>query len=207
LFEYCGQQDVVFKVWFLNVNERGFKMKHNISKLIWVCLTIFASFSARAQLEKNEVYLFTCAIADNPVYQQLAFKYVTVLEQGGQYQYFVMDVEAGNQTQDIHGEGHHLKYVQTLFTTQNADTDRFVMLNRNDYLIEAQYSGSASRSTLSVDMLMLNNGAFELNLDGFGPLYNQLISEFETVMADSNLYNRFDKPICLSHPNLRNFLD
>lgn len=181
-------------------------MKHKIYKFLFGFLLISViGLEVQAQLEKNEVYLFTCPIADAPTYQQIALKYVTVLEQGGQFQYFVMDVEAGNENQNL-GEGDHLKYVQTLLTTQNAEFDRFVMPNRNDYLIEGDFRGFSS-SIISVDFLKLNDGSFELNLDGRGALFNNFLSDFEMVMRDSNLYSRFEKPTCTSHPNLRNYLD
>jgi hypothetical protein len=160
-----------------------------------------------AQLEKNEVYLFTCPIADAPVFQQIAVKYVSVLEQGAQFQYLVMDVEAGNDTDNVHGEGYHMKYLKNLFTSQNADTDLFVQNSRTNYMMQIEYSGPASNSELRIDFDLLNSGAFVIDINGYGPLFNLFRAEFGEAMLDSNLYSRFEMPECFSHPNLRNFLD
>lgn len=165
------------------------------------------SFSAYAQLEKNEVYLFTCPIADAPMYQQIAVKYVNVLEVDGQFEYFVIDVEAGNDTTNVHGEGHHMKFMKNLLTSQNAVADQLVQNSRTNYTLTVDYSGSASTSSVRVDFDLMNDGTLMLDLNGTGPLFNMFRSEFSEVMMDSNLYNRFDMPVCYSHPNLRNFLD
>lgn len=182
-------------------------MKHNVWNVL-VGLVLFGfGFQAQAQLEKNEVYLFTCPIADDPIYQQIAVKYVTVEETDGRFEYFVMDVEAGNDSTGVHGEGHHLKFVKTLLTSQNAYGDELVQNSRTNYTLTVDFQGSASNSVVRVDFDLLRDGGLEMDLNGSGPIFNLLRSEFSEVMLDSNLYNRFDMPVCYSHPNLRNFLD
>lgn len=182
-------------------------MKHNILKAVVGLLAISWTTLAQAQLEKTEVYLFSCPIADAPVFQQISVKHVTVLEQGAQFQYLVMDVEAGNDTDDRDGEGYHLKYVRNLFSSQNAVTDSLVQNSRTNYTVQVEYEGPASESYLRIDFDLMNNGFFVMDLNGAGPLHNLFRSEFEEVMNDSNLYGRFEMPECSSHPNLRNFLD
>lgn len=182
-------------------------MKHNIFKGLLVLLAFISTTNAQAQLEKNEVYLFTCPIEDAPVFQQIAVKYVSVLEQGAEFQYLVMDVEAGNDTDNRDGEGYHLKYVKNLFTSQNAVTDSIVQNSRTNYTVQVEYEGPVSESYLRIDFDLMNNGYFVMDINGAGPLHNLFRTEFEEVMNDSNLYGRFEMPECSSHPNLRNFLD
>ncbi len=183
-------------------------MKHNILKLIVGIFSLGLSFSAQAQLEKNEVYLFTCPIAEAPVYQQIAVKLVTVLDQGAQFQYFVMDVEAGNDTDNRHGEGYYPKYIMSLFSSQNANTDSFVQTTRDNYMMLVKYVGdNGSRSSIHLDFSLLNSGAFVLGINGSGPLFNQFKIEFNQAMSESDLYTRFEMPECTSDLDLRNYLD
>lgn len=172
--------------------------------LVGILGTGYASY---AQLEKEEVNLFTCTIADNPVYQQLVFKYITVSDGGENFQYFVMDAEVGNEYSDRDGEGHHLKYIRTLVTTQNADSDSFVRTSSRNYAMDMEFSGSQTFSDITINFDLLSNGDFVLDLRGQGPLYDFLLQEFNEVMDDSNFYGRYDMPECSSHPNLRNYLD
>lgn len=177
-----------------------------ILKLVFALSLI--SFPAWAQIEKTESYLFTCPINDGPVFQQIAVKFVTVVEKTDQYQYFVVDVEAGNGVvNDLDGQGHHMKFLKTLTTSQNATEDSFIRTPQGDYILNIAFDGTRTSSDLEFYFEHLSNGMFALDFRGRGPLINDLSMEFDEVMADSNIYTINQSPECFSHPNLRNFLD
>jgi hypothetical protein len=173
-----------------------------------VTLMVLFTIKAFAQIEKTESYLFTCPINDGPVFQQIAVKFVTVLEKTDQYQYFVIDVEGGNGVvNDLDGQGHHMKFLKTLTASQNATEDSFIRTPQNDYILNIRFDGTRTSSDLEVYFELLNNGLFALDFRGRGPLMSDFSMEFDEVMADSNIYSLNQSPECFSHPNLRNFLD
>lgn len=178
-----------------------------ILKSCLVLGVIFSVSTSWALTEKLEVNLFTCPISSSERYEQIVIKDVTVNEQNGTYNYFVLDVEAGNTNGGaVNGEGQHLKYIQTLLTTQNAMNDTFYRSYGDHFYFEMDYQGHYRNSTIKLFLDKTHNGKYVLSLSGGGPLYYDLKSDYQDVLLESEFYASHSRVECFVHPRIDQYI-
>lgn len=186
------------------------KSKSYVNMVWFVSVGIFilmgcANYSY-ALTEKLEVNLFTCPISSSQRHEQIVIKDVTVNENHGSYQYYVVDVEAGNFNGAVNGEGQHLKYIQTLLTTQNAHRDTFYRSYGDNFYFEMDFIGHSRDSRVKVFLDKKYNGKYVLSLSGAGPLYFELMQDYQDVLSQSEFYSSHAQVECFIHPQIDRYV-
>lgn len=186
-------------------------MKHNISSKCLISLVFLTGLIwptvGFSQAEKNEVYLFSCPISTSNRFEQVVLKSVKVEEQNGIYEYFILDVEAGNQTGSINGEGEHLKYIQTVMSSQNATDDQFYRTHGDNFQLDVYFRGHNRDSKIQINMDKTHTGKYILDVNGNGPLFYDVRNEYEDVLRNSEFYSTNWRVECFVHPRVGQFLD
>lgn len=180
--------------------------KSLFQKTIFMMATLLIPLVGHAVVEKHETYLFTCPISVSQRHEQIVIKDVRVGEVHGGFQYFVLDVEAGNQNGAVNGEGQHLKYIQTLLTSQNATSDIFYRTHGDHFQFDFEFEGHYRNSSVKLFLDKSANGKYVLSLNGGGPLFYDLRNEYQDVLAESEFYGHNWRVECFVHPHIDSFL-
>lgn len=187
---------------------KAIKLKRQILPLFLVLLFTFTlkPLVAQALTEKIENYLFTCPISSSERHEQIVLKHIEVKESHGFFQYFTLDVEAGNENGAVDGQGQHLKYVQTLVSSQNSEYEEFFQPYRSNYQLDLEFRGHYRDSKAQMYLDLLSNGKYLMSLNGQGPLFHRVKDEYEEVLRHSEFYHSKDEIECFAHPQVYRFL-
>lgn len=182
------------------------QLKKITAYILVVSGTFLSAQASHALTEKLEVNLFTCPISSSQRHEQVVIKDVTVNESNGTYHYFVFDIEAGNRNGAINGEGQHLKYIQTLLTTQNAERDTFYRSYGDNFYFEMDFRGHNRDSRVKLFLDKTHNGKYILSLNGSGPLFYEFQSDYQDVLLESEFYTSHSRVECFIHPNIDQYI-
>jgi len=167
--------------------------------------TTFQSAFATSVLERN---LVECAINTRPDFQEIILKSVT-LEDGdlNTFHSFTLDHVQGDLTgleTDILGA--HEQVRDRIFTSTNANSGGLYPEHVRDYQLITEFD----RSELIVNLLFagVNQYGFEtyeMEIDGYGPVFELVYAKFHSLLDRSNQYEAYDRPLCVTHFNLDDY--
>jgi len=170
----------------------------------------FMGYSVQAQatsvLERN---LVECTISTLGVFEELALKSVT-LEDGdlNTFHSYTLDHLSG----DLNGYetdilGAHEQVRDRIFTSANANSDGLYPDAGQDYQLITEFD----RSELIVFLLYAGVNqygyeTYEIELDGYGPVFDLVYERFHRILDRSDHYEAYDRPLCVTHFNLDDFV-
>ena len=183
-------------------------MMNATKKLIITAAILGFGYKANATstLERN---LVECTISTNHIYEEIVLKSVT-LEDGdfNKFHSYTLDLVSGDldgYESDILGV--HEQIRERIFTSANANSDGLYPVQRKDYQLITQFD----RSELIVNLIYagINQNGFttyEMEIDGYGPVFNLVEDRFNRILDQSDHYEAYDRPLCVTHFNLDDFV-
>jgi hypothetical protein len=178
-----------------------------IKLLILTAILAFTQHSkATSVLERN---LVECTISTNHIYEEIILKSVT-LEDGdfNTFHSYTLDHVSG----DLHGYetdilGAHEQVRDRIFTSANANSDGLYPDYGSDYQLITQFDHS--ELIVNLNFAGVNQHGFEtfeIELDGYGPVFDLVFERFHRILDRSDHYQAYDRPLCVTHFNLDDFV-
>lgn len=180
-------------------------MKESILLILLVFLSSQAA-EATSVLERN---LVECTLSAQPQFEELVLKRLQTQDgHNNIYEDYVLDFAFG----DIYGTevdilGAHEQVRQRIFTSANAEADGVIAAGRDDYQMITEFEHSRLVINLIYQGQNQNNfPTYTMSIEGQGPAFELVYERFGDLLADSEFYSRYDKPLCVSHFNLDEYI-
>ena len=174
--------------------------------LILACLSFSIQAKATSVLERN---LVECTISTYGAFEEIALKSVT-LEDGdlNTFHSYTLDHLSGDlNAYETDILGAHEQVRDRIFTSANANNDGLYPDMGRDYQLITEFD----HSELIVFLLYagVNQYGFEtyeIELDGYGPVFDLVFDRFHRILDRSDHYEAYDRPLCVTHFNLDDFV-
>ena len=161
---------------------------------------------ATAILEKAIV---ECTISSQNIFEQISLNFVQTQDADQNiYEDYVLDHTYGElegRSSDIFGR--HEQVRERIFTSANADADGVIARGAESYSMIMRFEHSEVIVNLDYEGQDQDNfPTYTMSFEGDGPAYEITIAKVQEKLADSEHYNRFDNPLCVSHFDLNEFV-
>ena len=169
-------------------------------------LFLAAQAQATSVLERAIV---ECTISSQSVFEELSLKFVQTQDADQNvYEDYVLDYTFGElegNSSDIFGR--HEQVRERIFTSSNANEDGVIARGARDYAMIMRFDHSEVIVNLAYEGQDQDDfPTYTMSLDGEGPAYEITVAKMQDKLADSEHYNRFDNPLCVSHFDLNEFV-
>ncbi len=161
---------------------------------------------ATSTLEENIV---ECTVSTSDFFEEIILKFVKTQDADDYvYEDYVLDHTYGEMSgTSVDLLGRHEQVRNRIFTTANADADGVLAVGSRSYEMITQFDHSELIISLNYQGLDQDDfSTYEMTFDGSGPVYELVVERVQDILADSELYERYDNPLCVSHFNLDDFV-
>lgn len=167
-------------------------------------------FTVQAQATSIlERAIVECTISSQNVFEEISLKFVQTQDADQNvYEDYVLDYTFGElegASSDIFGR--HEQVRERIFTSANASADGVIARGAEDYSMIMRFDHSEVIVHLAYEGQDQDNfPTYTMFFEGEGPAYELVVDKVQDRLADSEHYNRFDNPLCVSHFDLNEFV-